>query len=858
MVTDKQLSPIGGSSVPVPNRMLRLLKKATSISDLCPGSREADGEDLEKDGIEKDEMRSDLEGLGVEEGVSARKALDFDSVPELSPVIEDLGEKAEEVISEMETREETRVSEIDSASEESGEKIEEEICEMETGVSESSVPEIDPASEGMSEEGEEEIPEIETRVSESSESEELGEKGDEEVVEMETEEEIVNVWGSKGVRKKRPVVHEAGDSQGKETKRSKKKTVDFDELPTASMNMTKKERREYLDQLRAENQRLLRETRDAAFEPVPLVRKPISSVLEKIRRRKEEISKQFLSRKKSNSKDIDDGPYGEDVNDFEEVVIEEENEDVNLEFTSNQNPDGEDCLEDSAGPLGKSDSPTNKKAESNSTHQDPSLRSQTTNFGEELLEKTSTRSVEEVMAPPSVPANNLKRNPSPAPDNSEEAEYTKESYDPETHDSSPGDPVRKFIDEVAEEEDDSDNDLLRFEDDDDEEEDEEDDDLRDMIASQFKEDPSDKYKRNELHQKWLEQQDAAGTEKLLHKLKRGLQQDETSLFEDEDDDADGEEMAEEAADDEEVTKPEASEDENEEDPSHATSMRMRIKKIKEMIPLMFTDKDDVYVSSDDEETEKKLIQQRLYKKRLVGAPHFISFPSYLYIRKTEKLCLILSLVLPHESKNYCLAQEQKAKLSSSTGNENSEEILRHIKKPEIGKKAKTSFKDRALMGINKNPAASKSSFLGKLAKSSISEGSRKRGSNVVRGYIFERDDSNSKSSNSVPEEPSVPETIVQEKSRPRRAPAKFTASQSQERSTTSQATTVEEEKSTRQRTTLYEILKMSSKKTSFTTGETVISSSHTESIFAAFKLDTKPVKSNPQVNTLFLLSNLFL
>lgn len=52
-----------------------------------------------------------------------------------------------------------------------------------------------------------------------------------------------------------------------------------------------------------------------------------------------------------------------------------------------------------------------------------------------------------------------------------------------------------------------------------------------------------------------------------------------------------------------------------------------------------------------------------------------------------------------------------------------------------------------------------SSFLGKLTKSSISEGSRKRGSNVVRGYIFERDDSNSKSSNSVPEEPSVPETV---------------------------------------------------------------------------------------------------
>lgn len=192
----------------------------------------------------------------------------------------------------------------------------------------------------------------------------------------------------------------------------------------------------------------------------------------------------------------------------------------------------------------------------------------------------------------------------------------KENSDSETHDSSPGDPVRKFIDEDAEEEDDSDNDLLRFDDEDDDE-DEEDDDLRDMIVSQFKEDPTDKDRRNELHQKWLEQQDAAGTEKLLQKLKRGLQQDETLLSEDEDDD--DEERAEDA--DEEVQKLEANEDENEdeEDPSHANSMRMTIKKIKEMIPLMFTDEDDVYVSSDDEEMEKKLLQQRLYKK-MVGDP----------------------------------------------------------------------------------------------------------------------------------------------------------------------------------------------------------------------------------------------
>lgn len=77
----------------------------------------------------------------------------------------------------------------------------------------------------------------------------------------------------------------------------------------------------------------------------------------------------FLSRKKSKSKDIYDGPYGEDANDFEEVVVEEKDEDVNLEFTSKQNPDGEDCLEDSAAPLGNSDSRSNKNAESNPTQQ---------------------------------------------------------------------------------------------------------------------------------------------------------------------------------------------------------------------------------------------------------------------------------------------------------------------------------------------------------------------------------------------------------------------------------------------------------------------------------------------------------
>lgn len=195
MDSDEQLSPIGESSVPIPNRMLRRLKKATSISDLCPGSKTlVSEEDLGKHGLqsakgfdgfeEEDGTRSDLEGLGVEDGVTARKVLNFDFVPEFNPPIGDLGEKGDEEISDSETREEIKVSKPDL---------------------DTSVPEFDSALE------------------------ELGEKGEDEIHDSEA-------------GKKRPVL-ETSDGEGKEWKRKKKrnkKNVDFDDLPVSSMNMTKK------------------------------------------------------------------------------------------------------------------------------------------------------------------------------------------------------------------------------------------------------------------------------------------------------------------------------------------------------------------------------------------------------------------------------------------------------------------------------------------------------------------------------------------------------------------------------------------------------------------------------------------
>ncbi|KAL9437504.1 hypothetical protein AB3S75_023381 [Citrus x aurantiifolia] len=84
---------------------------------------------------------------------------------------------------------------------------------------------------------------------------------------------------------------------GFEEKKDKKKRVksvsedDKFESTVVPKRTTDKDRREQLKQLRAESQRLLRETRDAAFKSVPIIQKPISSVLDKIQRRKLEVSK---------------------------------------------------------------------------------------------------------------------------------------------------------------------------------------------------------------------------------------------------------------------------------------------------------------------------------------------------------------------------------------------------------------------------------------------------------------------------------------------------------------------------------------------------------------------------------------
>ncbi|PPD77195.1 hypothetical protein GOBAR_DD25879 [Gossypium barbadense] len=593
------------------------------------------------------------------------------------------------------------------------------------------------------------------------------------------------------------------------------------------------ERREHLVQLRAESQRLLRETRDAAFKPAPIVQKPISSVLEKIRRRKLEVSKKTYfaidDHDGNSSKDMEETGsenVGEDERGNDRAVMESEetivkhgisdtscsdeiknaenvssHENLSPQIVANKFREGSIFHLHVITNLAASEEPKPAfRAPVNDT-QDLFSDSQTSDSKDELADETPNSPLEEVLAP-SFLAMNLKLDSAPLDDIfSDEEDNDKENIDPHPHESvdlSPAnaDPVKAFVDEEAEESDDSDNDLLRFQDDDNEEDEDSEDleELRDMIATGFEEKQSDIDRRMELHQKLLDQQDAAKTAQLLRKW--GPKQRETDLLDDEG----FEEDDEEDGDDEE--------DFFENEDSRPVNLRLHIKKIKEMIPQMFTDKDDMYISSDDEEVEKKLVEKSLYEKA-----------------------------------------NQQAELLPPTKDARSTELFGYIKKvnnmPETRRKAKTSsFSNMLFMG-KKGNEPSKSSFIGRGSNCSIPS-STKHGPGVLRSFVFEREDNNS-STTSIAESSS---DVIQKENRPKKnAPsAKFSNSQIK-----SSSQPRKDEMETSSGAQLLEILRRSSSaQTSECTGKRCIVG-QTESIFAAFKLEKKSIgtkRPNVSVKTL--------
>ena len=176
-------------------------------------------------------------------------------------------------------------------------------------------------------------------------------------------------------------------------------------------------------------------------------------------------------------------------------------------------------------------------------------------------------------------------------------------------DSCPDNAIMKdFLDDEAEEEDDSDNDMMRFKDDEEDDGSDENEVFNDLIAAGYEEKEVDHEKRNELHQKWLKQQDAAETNNVMQRLKFGHQEQKESVHEDEDEDED------EDIDDCEVE----SDKEMPYDLTPANVVRQNSEKAKQMIAKMFTDDNDTYEHSDDEEIEEHLARQRISKREVLS------------------------------------------------------------------------------------------------------------------------------------------------------------------------------------------------------------------------------------------------
>lgn len=596
---------------------------------------------------------------------------------------------------------------------------------------------------------------------------------------------------------------EEDSSKRKKTKRTKKDGVDDDmksKVSASDKRRQEKERKTYLKQLHAESQRLLRESTEAAFKPIPVVKKPISSVLEKIRQRKRELSKKNLmlnnnafaaenggvlrddSCYQSTSRLLEEreGKSAKVVEDMVACpVIVPSQDSIYIDKTDRSSvPSRHEISPPDEAPIEES-SPM-FRAPIDDT-QDLFGDSETKESSDELLGDLQDSPLEEVMAP-SLLAMNLKFDSVPSNDSLSEEDNDKENIDPLSHggeddNTSPrGAPFKAFLDEEAEEEDDSDNELLQSretEEDDDIEDSEE---LNDIIATEYEERPVDCDRRNELHQKWLEQQDAAGTDNLLQRLKVGLEPKETPLLGEEQEDS------------------EDREDCNDEDVMPRNSARMNTKKAKQIITQMFLDKDDLFLSDEDEEVERRRVKQHL----LVRA-------------------------------------EEQATLVSPMEDESSREVFGLIKKlnivPEIKKKAKaSSYFDSVLKG-GQSRSFSKSSFAGRSAYHSAPS-SHKQGSGTVRSFIFGRDDGNNRSS--ILKSDDSLDTISKEKQPMRTVTATVTSSQtrfsSQYRSTSAVRASG---------ASLFEILKRSSIRSMSCNRDDPVDLSH---VLATFRVPKKPIK----------------
>ncbi|KAD4585769.1 hypothetical protein R6Q59_027605 [Mikania micrantha] len=592
-------------------------------------------------------------------------------------------------------------------------------------------------------------------------------------------------------------------NEKKKMKKRLKSSSDDSKAKTSysSKRREEKERRAHLDQLHVESQRLLRETRGVSFKSGPLVQKPISSILERIRERKLEVSKKFSQ---SNINDFyrEDDEHVIDHSKSVEKEVSDAPESAKEERISdalNKDPESDDVGMDGADVFGEQKGDVNTYSKKDlDVESKLALRSpiddtqelfgdsQTSNDKESEYDKSSeeaSSSQEEEMGPSLL---TMKLKFDSAHDICDEEENDKENVDPhvQKHSSPNGDLVKAFVDDEAEEDDDSDDDQMMFVDE--EVEDLDDiEELNKMIATGYKEKPIDLKARNELHQKWLKDKDVAVTDDLLRRLNVSFKLREASLH--------GEEGVEENVQMNENDNG-TDDDDVDEEVKRPRAARINPKKTKEIIAQMFNDKDDFF-SSDDEETKRLLVREHLFNK-----------------------------------------DKEKSKLVSPIKDKDSREVFGFIKKVntvhEGRKKAKaTTLFDTMLTGGNSNNS-SKSSFLSRTSNQFAPISYKKGGSSGIRSFIFERDDSNNRSSISISEDMSdaIPSAEMQTK----KVTIKYKRSQSQCRSSTQTTQVVSESSSS----SFFELLRKSSVQSTGHNPDDNVELS--QSAFAAFKILKKP------------------
>ncbi|EER90673.1 PH domain-containing protein DDB_G0287875 [Sorghum bicolor] len=587
------------------------------------------------------------------------------------------------------------------------------------------------------------------------------------------------------------------DAKGKRSKRKRKEEAPPKES-AREKKRSEKERRAQLDSIHAESQRLLRETRRASFKPiVQPVHKPISSVLEKIRLRKMEVlKKSHTSIEDSDDNDaapepVIDSAVHLDVPQSKEVTLDKDLGIDGAEKEPGANGHG----------LDRCDSV--QEDDDGLSCKENDLHNCGTNALDEEISDQLQENHEENTQPidnhnDSVDQTQLSHSSSPTKSTDEtssedEEDNDKENMDPSTQnndvhtrehlqraiggDSCPGDAIiNDFLDDEAEEEDDSDNDMMRFKDNEEDDGSDENEVFNDLIAAGYEEKEADNEKRNELHQKWLQQQDAAETNNVIQRLKFGHQEQKASAYEgvDEDEDEDVEDC-EEGSQNEDLT------------PTNV--VRQNSEKAKQMIAKMFEDDNDTYEHSDDEEIEENLARQRI-SKRDVDNTTFIS---------------------PLED-------------------DSSREVFSLIKKlniaplPKRGGKQSTSNHEMLMAG--RNDSASKSSFLGRTVSGSLASSHR----SVYRSYVFGRDDSNSSSRSCISTSESNSDMDQANSSQPKKA--KFS---SQPKPVGARANP---ECKTNSGVTLFDILHRTSEQSSQESCSTITESQAVHQ-FSAFKLSRR-------------------